>query len=731
MPGDDDDGIDLGRLIGLLIDHRLLIIAVVVLAALGGLAYGQLATPTYEGDALIQIEPKTTASPFDSMSDLFGEAGPNTTAEMEILRSRRVLGQVVDRLELQSYVRPVTLPVLGDFFIRRGIERPGWYRGSAVWADESLELGRIEVADRLLGEPFRVRAESEGQYRVFVGEEVLGQGEVGKLISLLDGDLLLRVARLEAAAGAEFEIGKRSRIAAIGSLRSGLSISEIGGGRSSSGMLRLELSGSNPAAIHEQLDAVAQTFLTENVEREAATVQRSLEFLNSQIPKLQQELRGAEDELNAYRVRLDSVDLSRESEALMTRFIELEQSLNELELQEAELAQRFTPSHPQYESLVRQRSFVERQLADFEAKVNDLPQEQQELLRMTRDVEVTQAIYVSVLNTAQELEIARAGTVGNVRIVDSAVVSMIPVSPRKGQILLLSVLLAGMLACGGVIVFDFFRRGIESPEQLEEAGIPVYATVPISEKQAELQRRVRHRGERTRTVTAGLLAQINPADNAIESLRGLRTSLHFAMLEHTDRRLAISGSSPGVGKSFISANLGAVCAQGGQRTLVIDADMRRGHLHQFFGGTRGAGLSELLAGGLSADEAIRPVNDNLDYVARGATPPNPSELLMSENFGRFLDEASSRYDLVIIDTPPALAVTDGAIVGAQCSTTLLVARFQRNTIRELQAARRRLENGGAHVRGAIFNAVERKASMYYGYYGYSGYEGYSYKSAET
>ncbi|MEQ6890590.1 polysaccharide biosynthesis tyrosine autokinase, partial [Halomonas sp. CS7] len=429
--------------------------------------------------------------------------------------------------------------------------------------------------------------------------------------------------------------------------------------------------------------------------------------------------------LNRYRTEQNSVDLSAEAEATVQQFIELESRLSELEFQEAELAERFTTNHPTYQSLLRQKRQLEERRAELNSRVEALPAAQQEVVRRTRDVEVTQAIYVNVLNKMQELQVARAGTVGNVRIIDEALVSGSPIEPRKARIVVLATLLGGMLAVGLVLMRGLLNRGVESPEQLEDAGLPVYATVPLSEEQKKLVKRIKHRRNRHASeVASGVLAERAPGDTSIEALRGLRTSLHFAMLEASDNRLMITGPSSGIGKSFIAVNLGGVCAQAGQKVLVVDADMRKGHLHRAFNGHSEGGLSELLGGQLTLDEVIRHSRiEGLDYVARGTAPPNPSELLMTAGFSRFLQEVGQRYDLVIFDTPPVLAVTDAAVVGAQCGTTLLVARFQVNPLRELQIATRRLESGGATVKGAILNAMERKAATAYGY----GYYAYSYK----
>lgn len=723
-----DDEIDLGRLFGLLLDHKYLIVVVTAIFTLVGVTYALLATPVYQGDALVQVEKRSPLGSLGGLGSLIGDDADNSAAaEMQILQSRMVLGQVVDRLGLDTAVVPEALPVVGGLVQRRGIERPDFLRGhAAVWGDESLQLGRFEVADALRGEAFTLRAGEDDSYQLFYEERLVGEGRVGTPISVLDDLARLNVVELTAAPGAEFELVKQSRAAAIRQLGSRLSVTEEGGGRSGgTGMLRLTLSGTDPQEIQRVLDALSEVFLLQNVERQSAEAEQSLEFLREQVPELRSQLAAAEDQLNEYRVELDSVDLSSESQAAIQQFIELESRISELEFQEAELAQRFTRNHPSYQSLLRQRRHLIDERAELNQRVNNLPTAQQEVVRLTRDVEVTQAIYVSVLNKVQELEVARAGTVGNVRIIDRALVGDAPIAPKKPLIVVLATLLGGMLVVGFVLVRGLLNRGVESPEQIEELGLPVYATVPLSEEQYKLVKRIRHkRDKKSQAVSTGVLAERAPADTSIEALRGLRTSLHFAMMESGNNRLMITGPSPGVGKSFISTNLGAVCAQGGQKVLVVDADMRKGHIHAAFGEGSEGGLSDFLSGQRSLDEVVRKTSlEGLTYIARGMAPPNPSELLMTQRFNDFLDQVSQQFDLVIIDTPPILAVTDAAIVGKQCGTTLMVNRFQLNPAKEIEIARRRLETAGVEAKGAILNAMERKAAASYGY----GYYNYSYK----
>ncbi|EPC04142.1 hypothetical protein L861_02185 [Litchfieldella anticariensis FP35 = DSM 16096] len=688
---------------------------------MGGI-YALLATPIYHAEALVQVEEESPSNPLEDVSSLLG-VEPPSQAEIEIIRSRMVLGQAVDLLNMDIVVEPKRLPLIGDFLARRGVERPGFLNGwGSTWAGESLEINEMPVIDDYRGETFTLEVLDSQRYALFYDGERVGEGRVGELVDFLDGAVALRVKSLSAAPGARFDITRKSRMQAFIELRQALVIKEQG---TETGILNLSLTGPDRQAIKETLNTIADIYLSQNIRRQSAEARRSLEFLDEQVPKVRGELQAAENKFNRYRTQQESVDMTLETESVLERLVNLEGKLNELEFAESDLAQRFTPGHPTYAALLDKKRQLERERDKLDERISAMPETQQEILRLKRDVEVNQQIYIQLLNKVQEMEIAEASTVGNVRILDEADIIPAPVSPNKPLIVMVSLLLGGLLAVGWVLVRAAFNRGVESPEQLEELGIPVYATVPLSEEQQKLVKRVKRRHDATaKDVPNGVLAHSNPSDTAIEALRGLRTSLHFAMLESSNNRMMITGPSPGIGKSFVSVNLAAVCAQGGQRVLVIDADMRKGHVHTAFGGKSEHGLSELLSGKIDRGSAIRTSEiDGLHYISRGMAPPNPSELLMHESFTRLLDELSPSYDLVIIDTPPILAVTDAAIVGKQVGTTLMIARFQLNPPKEIGIAQRRLGNAGVEVKGCILNAMEHKAATSYGY----GYYSYSYK----
>ncbi|EPS9350872.1 polysaccharide biosynthesis tyrosine autokinase [Citrobacter freundii] len=706
------DKIDLGKLFGILLDAKWIIIITTFVFAVLAAAFALLSTPIYKADALIQIEQKSS----DSISSLVGDMGElfasesSATTEIEIIRSRMILGDTVDKFNLTTVVTPEYIPVLGKGLARLTGER------------NVVNVSRFTIPRQVEDDRFSILVLDSGaqSYQLLRNDKLILEGQAGELVKK-DG-VELFVTDLNAKDGFEFSIRKRSPLDAIDWLKQNLSVSERG---KQTDILELSFTGENRGEITGILNDIAQNYFLQNVERKSAEAEKSLAFLKDNLPNVKHSLTEAEDTLNAFRQKNDSIDLGLEAQSILKVMVELEAQLNELTFKESEISQRFTKDHPAYRSLLDKRATLLKEKERLNQQIQKMPKTQREVLRMTRDVEVNQQIYVQLLNKVQELSIVKAGTVGNVRILDRAEAYAAPVKPKKALIVVLATLLGGMLSVAFVLVKAALHRGVENPDDIEQIGLSVYASVPKSNLQLELSNKLKRHRKQNQELT--LLAESNPADLSVEALRGLRTSLHFAMMEAKNNVLMISGPAPGIGKSFVSTNFSAVAAKTGQKVLLIDADMRKGNLHQPFGLAWENGLSDFLCGKIGLNEAIKTTQvDNLDIMTRGQVPPNPSELLMHPRFKELMEWASELYDLVIVDTPPVLAVTDPSIVGALAGTTLMVARFGMNTVKEIDVARNRFEQSGIEVKGVILNATEKKALSYYGY-GY-GYYNYSYKS---
>ncbi|WP_278938743.1 polysaccharide biosynthesis tyrosine autokinase [Pseudomonas helleri] len=729
---DDNDEIDLMGLLGTLIDHKWLIAGVTGVFMAAGVAYALLATPVYQANALIQVEPKK-GDPlgFSDIGSMLGKESPSAT-EIELIKSRTNIGAAIDNLQLDIEAQPNYFPLIGEFVARRfkpephsSVASPLFGMNSYAWGGEQLKISEFEIPQELLDkELLLVSTGSESFTLLDEKNNELAKGKVGQSIN--ENGVKILIEKLIANPGTTFSVIRHPRLTTILSYQKALDVSERG---KESGMIALALESTEPEIAIQTLNEISRLYVQQNIERTSAEAAKSLGFLKDQLPQVRLDLEKAENALNAFQIRSKSIDISLEAKAILDQIVALDTNISSLKMQQAEMDRKFTPQHPAYRALMGQLAELTSKQNRLAKQVSGLPTTQQELLSLTRDLKVSTEIYTQLLNKAQELDVMRAGTVGNVRLIDVADVDLSnPVKPRKALIVLIATLLGALLAVGYVLFRRALNRGVENPDDIEKLGLPVYASIPFSSLQkVEDDKSTKGRGTRAMP----LLASSHPTDLAIEGLRSLRTSLHFAMLEAENNRMMISGPSPKVGKSFVSSNLAAVIAQSGQRVLLVDVDMRKGYIHKMFDIPVENGLSDLLAKRCDLNTATHKTDvENLFVIGRGQIPPNPSELLMHKNFTEFLDQVSADYDMVILDTPPFLAVADAAIVGRQSGTNLIVTRFELNPAREVELTMRRFAQNGINLKGAIFNGVEKRASAKYGYGAY-GYYNYEYKSDNT
>ena len=705
----DSDEIDLGRLIGELIDHRKLIVSVTALFTLFALVYALFATPIYQADAMIHVEEKQANSILSNLSQMLPDSQPQSAPEIALLQSRMILGKTVEDLNLQTRVVQNHFPLVGAGWARLIGEKKGTVSVSRFYITENEgddAKAKIKVID-------------SSNY-ILYGNDFELKGRVGELVN--EHGVSIKIDEISAPAGTVFDIYLVTKLDAITELQKVFSVSDLG---KDTGMLNLTVTGDDPTLIKNILDSISGNYLAQNIARQAAQDQKSLEFLNQQLPKVREELDTAEDKLNTYRRQNDSVDLSLEAKSVLDQIVNVDNQLNELTFRESEISQLYTKEHPTYKALMEKRKTLQDEKAKLNKRVSGMPETQQEILRYSRDVESGRAVYMQLLNRQQELSISKSSAIGNVRIIDNAVTLPEPVKPKKAIIVIIGIVLGGIFSISLVLLRVFLRRGIESPEQLEEIGINVYASIPVAETLSQKSLQKTGWKRKSNDEAQGFLAVENPADIAIEAIRGLRTSLHFAMMEARNNVLMISGASPNAGKTFVSTNLATIIAQTGKKVLLIDTDMRKGYTHKLFNVSNENGLSDFLSGKVDIEKVVKKVQViGFDFISRGMVPPNPAELLMHRRFGELVTWASQHYDIVVLDTPPILAVTDAAVIGHYAGTTLLIARFEQNTVKELEVSIKRFEQSGVLVKGCILNGIVKKASSYYGY-GYSHY-GYSY-----
>lgn len=737
----EEDEIDLARLWALLWGGRWKVVACVVVAILCAIFYLFVTQPTYKADALIQIQAGSNSPLQGVTSDLQQLTGKNTSpaqSEIPIIKSRSVLGKTVKKLHLTTDATPAYFPVVGQSIVghrKAGSPAPkavspdaGTWPFHYAWSPDDFSVTRLDVPSSLQGKTFTLRALGGGKYLLYGpdGDKIL-HGQAGKAangVTPQGGHIGIFVSRLAVSSPpTDFTLKRQGWLPVVQSLQAKLGVSEQG---DDTGIVSISLAGNDRSRITAIVNSVAENYLKQNVEARSEQAKKSLDFLNSQLPELKSDLQGAEAKLAQYQEKSNTVDLTAEGQALLQQAVSLEDKRSQLKLNLAELRQTYTNKHPSVEAARDQLRQLTEQRKELKKKIGKLPDAQKQMFALQRDVQVKTQLYTGMLNRAQELRVVKAGTVGNVRIIDKAVRPVKAVSPNATLVLLLSIMLGGMLGCGLTLLRAAMRRNVDDPKEIENRlGLSVYAVVPFCGWLARESRRAKRQDQ-----PAPLLARDHESEVSVEALRSLRTSLYFAQMEAGSNIILMTGPAPGVGKSFVSVNLAYLLAEVGQRVVVVDADMRRGRLHGFLPNrTRAPGLSEVLTGQITVDEAMRTLDgSDVCIMTSGALPPNPSELLMRETFPTMLNELKERFDLVIVDAPPILAVTDAAIVSASVPgiVTFMVAGAGMHPLPELEESVKRMSRNDHKVAGVVFNAYQQVHANYAG--GYQHYQ-YEYKTA--
>lgn len=723
---EEEQGLAIGEIVAVVMEHRWLIAIVTSIAVLLGVAWTMVTKPVYKADALLQVEEKGGGGMSAALKDLEPLLGDNTTvaAEQEILTSRMVLGRVIHRLKLDIEVQPKLFPLIGSVIARRytgeAPNSPLFGLSSYAWGGEALQVDALDVPSSTEDKPLILTSGENDDFELSdEGGDSIVKGKVG--IRATAGKFSIFVSKMSARPGTRFVLVRRSMESAVDRLRKEFTVKERG---KKSGILEVSLTGSDQDRIGVILDDILKTYVRQNVERRSAEAENTLKFLETQLPALKREMDAAEVAYNAYRQSRGSLDLNLETQSVLQSLVEVDNQIVALKQERDELRQSFTAEHPRVQAVDQRLHRLHERRSQFDADVNKLPDTQQKVLRLARDVEVSTTLYTNLVNTAQQLKVSKAGTVGDVRVIDAAAVFRQPVGIQTPAKLAITALLGFIISLIGIWAKRSLRVVIEDPEVIEsKLGLPVYATVPHSEDEVKIFSHARKAKG-----AGGLLAVMKPEDDAIESLRGLRTTIHFAMMDANHNSILITGSSPGLGKSFLSKNLGAVLAQAGSRIVIIDADLRRGHINKEFGLRREVGVSEYVAGTAALEDIVKPTSvPNLWVITTGQIPPNPSELLMHLRFEQLLTQLGEQFDTLIIDAPPILAVSDAAIIGRHAGATLMVARSGCHPVAELEQAVKRLNHAGVQVKGFVFNDLNTDRQRYR--YGYKGYVyRYSYRN---
>ncbi|MCX5469834.1 polysaccharide biosynthesis tyrosine autokinase [Acinetobacter nematophilus] len=712
----NDDTIDLKELFFSLIAQWKVIALCTILSLICALLYLRVISPVYSTDAMVQVEDGKSAASAALMGELkdvaggLGQKSP-ADAEIQILNSRLVLGKVIKNLNLDIQIQDNE-----NTFLHKLVSKD---KTKLTYTAQSVDFKKNQSSFSILklGVPqyyddkkLVLNFLDKNQFSLSYQDQVVFKGLLNQLNQAQDSKGLWSVQiNSPHPFQQDFTLTKLSLPSTVKLIQKSYSVVEKG---RMTGVIGLSYSGNDQQHITQVLNHILGVYHEQNIERKTLESKQTLSFLDQQLPELKQQLEQSEIKFNKFREQYNTVDVTQESELMLKQNVELEKMRIELKQKQAEYSAKYTPDHPLMTEINAQLAAIQKKSTELNQAIKRLPETQRLYLQLYRDVKVNTELYTSLLNSYQQLKIVKAGEIGNVRIIDTAVEPVKPIKPRKLIILILSIFVGGFIGVLIALFRNLLSSGIKDSSSIEnELDLPVYATVPrspIQESRVQLLKKKK---------SIPILAVKNSEDIAIESLRSIRTTIHFALNNAKNNIIAISGPAPEIGKSFISTNLAAIFAQGNKKVLLIDADIRRGYLHKYFDHDTAPGLTEYLTNQSTLEQCIVHSNSvsHLDFLPRGKNQGNAAEMLSSPRFSELLAQLSQQYDHIIIDTPPILAVTDGIIISQFAGVNLVVARYAKTQMKELELTVNRFEQAGSKVNGIILNDVQATAGGNYGY----------------
>ncbi|MDP3294475.1 MAG: GNVR domain-containing protein [Nevskia sp.] len=744
LPGDED--IRPRDIYELLIAGRWTLLGVAATVFLLALAYCLLVPPTYRASALIQVvEPTKSGGPVDNrfgrLGALLSGTPSQASAEISLMQSRRVIDPVIAQLHLDIAAGPRHFPIVGSG-IARNINGNGeaakpveaWFGFRRwAWGGDHISVEKLEVPAEDNDDTLILVALEGGTYRLqsyWFGSEIL-TGKVGSEASSRDGRYKMLVKSLQALPGTEFSVAKLTPDVAVANLLEGLTVEETA---VSSGVIEVAYKGSGRAMVAHLVDALVESHRAEHSAALREDSERSLAFLNKQLPAIAEQLQTAQAALSKYQQLNGGMAVDFDGQLLLRNGVELESKRLELLTQIDKEKTRYTSEHPTVQALAAQLATVEREQRNLKGRVDLLPQTKQDVLTLTRDVEAHENLYKSIVASIQSYELASIGAVGNVRSIDAASLPFLPAAPKTLLILVIALALGLLLGVVAVFLRRSLTRGLESPAELATIGLSALALVPLSKAQRQPLHGLLARLGKTRpaskptskhgAVATGLLADRLPEDAAVEALRALRTSLLNRAAGKTGVVLLVCGPVAGTGASFVAANLALLLAQAGRKVVAVDADLRGQSLSRSLGDPTstgklaGAGIVEYVQSGIAPEALLRtrPATPgsvgNLDWISGGGPSRVPADTLLQPRFSDLIRLLADNYDFVVLDAAPVLLAADAAILGRLAAMTLLVLKSGEHRADELEVALGRFADAGVSVHGAVLNQVGARAGAY-------------------
>jgi polysaccharide biosynthesis transport protein len=423
-------------------------------------------------------------------------------------------------------------------------------------------------------------------------------------------------------------------------------------------------------------------------------------------------------------LKIQIADLNTQFGPSYPKLAQLNNQLKEIDLQmQAEMKKIASKVRGQYMTALQRENMLHDALEKQKQLANKLNESAIEYSLLRRDVDTNRQLYEGLLQKLKEAGVSAGLKSNNFRIVDSARVPNSPVEPNVPRNLGFALVLGLTSGIGLAFLLEGLDNTVRTTEQAQIiSGLAPLGMIPLGSKVSRESPGTKRLALASSNEAVELITQVRPQSQMAESYRALRTSLLLSSLGAPPKVIMITSALPQEGKSTTSINCAVVLAQKGVRVLLIDADLRRPSIHKTLGMGPRSGLSNVLTGSTTLQQAIThtAVLPNLDVLPAGTPPPNPAELLASVNMRDVLLELREKYDHIVVDTPPTLSVTDAVVLSPRADAIVLVIRSGHTTKQALRRSRDILMQVNAKVAGVLLNAVDLSSPDYYYYYEYQG-----------
>lgn len=694
--------------------HWAIVLAIVLICGAGSLAYSKTLPKIYEAQTLLEFDPDVIKPLGNKADPMVGWSAVWDTREYyetqyRIMQSDRVLSQVVRDLSLQNdaqflgYTPATPAPLESTIASLRGRLIVDPVKGS--------RLVLVKVQDT---SPAQARRLSEAIARQYIQQNLDKMvNATGDTVVWLSGQLDHFKQELEQTENSLHEFKKHNDLPSS-TLEDLSKMIRLEMQEYDSALTRTRMRRSELNARHAELSKIT----AENPDQVPASELLSNAFLGALRTQYQGATReraeliaeGKGDNHPAVKKADEKITLARTHLLAEIRNIQgaVARDLNVIERQENGEASLYEGAR---------KKAVELNLKELEFHRLDRMRAQNEKL------------YAVLLEQLKEADLRRMMNTNNIRMVDGAIEPKTPIAPRVSVNVGIALLVGLLLGLGLAIVREQLDNTLKTPEDVEHRlGVTFLGLLPEIADEQPVNGKRKRRAKRIVTEHAPeLLVHERPTSGIAEAARALRTNLMFMNPDQPYKRLLVTSAAPAEGKTTVAVSIAVSMAQGGQKVCIMDCDLRRPRLHRIFDRAGDIGIMNAILGEATIDEVAKPtIVPNLYCIPCGPIPPNSADVVSSEKFKRLLDEISSKFDRVVLDSPPIIAVTDSAIVSTLVDGVVFVVRAFKTSVNLCRSGLRTLQDVDAPIAGAVLNAVNlnRHEYNYYHYYYYKreGYE---------